>query len=148
MKKLLLLTVFCLTTMTLSAQTWTTQNTAFTAATRGIIDIQIVDANTVWAQAYDGALTTNNVQEFTRTTNGGTTWTPGTIDVGDTALGINSISAVSATTAWVDAVNPVDGTGSVIFKTTDGGVTWAQQNAGGYIAGASFIDGMHFFNAF
>ena len=147
MKKSLLLLSLSISSFVSFGQTWTTQNTSFAIDNRGIQDIQIVNATTVWAQGYDGAAPTNIVQEFTRTSDGGTTWTSGLIEVGDSALGINGISAVSATTAWVNAVNPTDGTGSVIYKTTDGGVTWAQQNATGFTAATSFIDGLHFFNA-
>jgi photosystem II stability/assembly factor-like uncharacterized protein len=85
-----------------------------------------VNANTVWALAYDGTDTTNNIQEFTRTTNGGSTWTAGVIDIGDTTLSINNICPVNATTAWLSAIDSTTGLGGV-YKTTDGGVSWELQ---------------------
>lgn len=130
-----------------NAQTWISQATGFDIASRGISEIHIVDANTVWALAFDGSGAAANVQEFTRTTDGGSTWTPGLIGMGDPNLEINSICAVDANTAWVSALIPADGNGQ-IFKTIDGGVTWEQQNPSGYqTTGSSFLNGVHFFDA-
>lgn len=147
MKKLLLSLSFVAFSSLSFAQLWTSQATGFTDASRGLEEIQIVNANTVWALAYDGANTSNVIQEFTKTTDGGTTWVPGVIDVGDTALGINNICAINNTTAWVSAVNGTDGTGSVIYKTSDGGATWNQQNSAGFIGATSFVNFVHFFDA-
>ncbi len=147
MKKSLLLSAALMFSGIMTAQ-WTAQATGFADASRGINEIRIVDANTVWGLAYDGSGAAATVQEFTRTTDGGTTWTPGLIDVGDTTLEINNISPVNATTAWVSAILGANG-GGVIFKTTDGGATWNQQNPNGYtsIAGGSFLNWVHFFDA-
>ena len=146
MKKLLL--TFCFLSVAFVNAQWVEQSSGFSVANRGISDIFIIDANTVWGLAYDGTpSSTAIVQEFTRTLDGGATWNSGTIDVGDTTLGINDLSPVNATTAWVSAINGTTGTGSSIWKTSDGGTTWSQQNAAGYTNAVSFIDGVHFFNA-
>ena len=155
MKKLLLTFSLIALTSTINAQ-WVTQNTNFTADSRGLSQISIVDANTVWALAYDGSGGGANVQEFTRTTDGGTTWTPGTINVGDTTLEINNISPVSATTAWASAIvnlgtptgpNASDGVGTIV-KTTNGGANWTPQCAACFqTVGSSFLNGVYFFNA-
>ncbi|MDI9256122.1 T9SS type A sorting domain-containing protein [Flavobacterium sedimenticola] len=147
MKKLLLSISFLSLGFAANAQSWTSQATGFNIASRGIEEINIVDANTVWGLAYDGSGAGATIQEFTLTTDGGATWTPGTINVGDPALGINNISPISATTAWVSAVNGTDGTGSVIFKTSDGGANWDQQNIGGFTNASSFVNYVHFFDA-
>ncbi len=146
MKKLLLLITFLFFGKSLQAQSWITQSTGFTAASRGLNDIKIVDANTVWALAYDGTTAATTVQEFTKTTNGGTTWTPGTINVGNTTNLITNISPISATTAWVGSVNSTAGLGGV-FKTSDGGATWVAQNATAYTATGAYFDSVHFFDA-
>lgn len=146
MKKLLLLLAFA-SSLGVNAQAWISQATGFTAPSRGIDEIQIVDANIVWAKAYDGSGGGAEVQEFTRTINGGTTWTPGIINVNDPALGINNIAPISATTAWVSAVNPTDGSGSCIYRTTDAGETWEQQNINGFTSPGSFVNFVHFFDA-
>lgn len=144
MKKLLL-SLSILASFTTNAQ-WTSQATGFDVASRGLSEIRIVDANTVWAVAYDGLVTTNNIQEFTRTTNGGNLWTSGTIDVGNNALSISNITPVNGTTAWVGAYDSTAGQGGV-FKTTDGGTTWQEQNAPAYNNSASWFNVVHFFDA-
>lgn len=143
-KKLLYLTLLA---STFANAQWTEQNTAFATPFRGIEEIKIVNATTVWARAYDGSGGGANVQEFTRTTDGGTTWTTGTINVGNTALDIVNISPVSATTAWAAAIDEATGLG-VIYKTTDSGVTWTRQNNAAFQTnGSSWLNGVHFFNS-
>jgi photosystem II stability/assembly factor-like uncharacterized protein len=132
---------------TINAQ-WTPQATGFSAAARGLNEIKIVDANIVWALAYDGSGDEANVQEMTLTLDGGATWESKTIELGNPDLEINNISPVSATTAWLSALIPADGSNCVIFKTEDGGETWNEQVTGGFITPTeSFINSVHFFNA-
>jgi photosystem II stability/assembly factor-like uncharacterized protein len=151
MKKLLLCFSLIALTSTINAQ-WTPQATGFSATSRGLNEIKIVDANTVWALAYDGSGLGSNVQEFTRTTDGGSTWTAGTIDVGNTVWELNNISPISATTAWVSAINNITGDANngvgYISKTSDGGVTWTPQCETCFqVAGSSFLNGVYFWNA-
>ncbi len=145
MKKLLLYFLL-ISSFGMKAQ-WTTQATGFTNVSEGVENISIIDANTVWVLGYDGSSTTPaNFQEYALTLNGGTTWTHGTINIGNTALEINNICPVSASTAWVSAVSPTAGMGGV-WKTTDGGSSWIQQNAAAYIDVASFMNTVYFFNS-
>ena len=152
MKKLLLTLSLIASFSTINAQ-WTSQGTGFSVASRGLSEIKIVDANTVWALAYDGstptppATTNPSIQEITLTTDGGGTWTAKTINIGDPLLEINNISPVSGTTAWLSALIPADGNG-VIYKTIDGGDNWTQQLATGFqTSGDSFLNGVYFWNA-
>ena len=152
MKKLLLTFSLIGLTSTINAQ-WTSQGTGFNVASRGLNEIKIVDANTVWALAYDGApitathTATDNVQQYTRTTDGGATWTSGPIEMGDATLEINNISPVNGLTAWVSALVPTDGNG-VVYKTIDGGTTWTQQLATGFqTSSQSFLNGVYFWDA-
>lgn len=150
MKKLLLTFSLIALTSTINAQ-WTSQSTGFSDAYRGLSEIHIIDANTAWALAYDGSGGGANVQEFTMTTDG-TTWTSGAIDVGNPVWEINNISPVSATTAWVSAINNISGDSEngvgYISKTSDGGVSWTPQcQACFQTAGSSFLNGVYFFNA-
>jgi photosystem II stability/assembly factor-like uncharacterized protein len=144
MKKLLLSLSFIAFSSAINAQ-WTSQATNFDTEVRGLSQIKIVDANIVWALAYDGSGLGANVQEFTRTIDGGASWNAGLIDLGNPDLEINNICPVSATTAWVSALIPAEGKG-VIFKTTDGGASWNQQLTEGFQAAASFLNGVYFFN--
>lgn len=155
MKKLLLSLSLIAFSSTINAQ-WTSQFSGFGDLSRGLNQIKIVDANTVWALAYDGSGAAANIQEFTRTTNGGASWTAGGIEFGDPDLEINNITAVSATTAWASAIinigtptapNPSDGVGTIV-KTTDGGASWTPQLTTGFqTVGSSFLNGVHFFDA-
>lgn len=147
MKKFLLSFSLLFVGLTLNAQSWTSQATGFDNISRGLSEIHIVNPTTVWALAYDGVSASNVIQEFTKTTDGGITWTPGTINVGDPTLTINNIAPISATTAWVSALTPTIGNNGVIYKTTNGGATWQQQNIGTFNAATSFINGVHFFDA-
>lgn len=147
MKKQLLTLVMAIFGSAAFAQSWTEQNTGFSTASRGISEIRIVNTNTVWALAYDGVTPTANIQEFTTTGDGGTTWTAGVIDLGDPTLKLTNITAFSPTTAWVGAFNETTGIGGV-WKTEDTGATWTQQNSSAFQTnGESWFNVVHFFDA-
>ncbi len=118
---------------------WATQSSGFTTVGLAINDISIVNANIAWATAFDtSGITVVNL--FTRTINGGTTWTPGSI-TGASALDLSSIYAYSKDTAWVSMVDNNAG-GGAIYRTNDGGVTWAQQTTAAFASptgAASFV---------
>ena len=148
MKKTLLLTsiAFCLllfNAITVKAQ-WTIQATGFTTASRGIEQIFIVNPYVVWATAYDGTAPTNYIREFTRTVNGGITWTPGTITfTNSTAYGVSNIFAFNDTICYA-CMFPITGTGGRIVKTIDAGLTWTEQTTAPFTN--SWADFVHFFN--
>ena len=126
---------------------WIIQNSGFSQASRGINHISIVDQNVIWATAYDGSGGTANVQQFTKTINGGTTWTPGNINVGNAGLGISMIHAINSTTAWLAAYPNAAGQVGGIWKTTNGGTTWTRQNTATFNNAASFTNVVYFWNA-
>lgn len=126
---------------------WVEQATGFSAQYRGINNISIVSSGVVWATAYDGSGGGANIQEFTKTTNGGTTWTPGTINVGNTGLGIAMIHAYDATTAWLAAYPNATGQTGGIWKTTNGGTTWVRQNTATFSNASSFTNVVYFWDA-
>jgi hypothetical protein len=152
MKKLLL-SALMLSAGVASAQ-WEEQNTGFDTPVRGVNEIDIVDENVVWALAYDGTAPTNDIFEFTMTTDGGANWTAGLIDTADAP--INNIDGVSATEVWVSSIASGEG-GHLYHYTTDVGI-WeeANPNAGTLAApqttapynyGLSFQNGVYFFDA-
>ncbi len=142
-KHLLFVLLFCGLFFASQAQ-WTEQATAFTAASRGIRFISAVDTNIVWATAYDGSTSgAPEIQEFTRTTNGGTTWTPGAIS-GYSGWGLSMICAVSDLKAWVPAWNPAGG-GTILY-TADGGATWTPQSTAVFSAPSGFPNVVHFWD--
>ncbi len=155
MKRLLLSVFFLSVTGAAVSQEWVEQNTNLPGVSRTVTKVDIVDANTVWALAFDGSSATPaNLQEFTKTTDGGVNWTTGVVEVFDTELTLTNISAVSGTTAFVGAVNADNGFGGV-YKTTDSGLNWENSNPTGYATDASitpsiassYFNVVHFFDA-
>lgn len=144
MKKLLL-TGVALVSMATQAQSWTPQGTKF-PLNFGVDEIAIVDANTAWTFAYDGSGAGTYPKIVSRTTNGGTTWTASTVaGPGSNAL-ISDIAAVDANTAWIITAPYAAGTnGNRIWKTTNGGASWAQQTSG--FASSSFGNQIYFWDA-
>ena len=147
MKKTLLSLIAVLVLTLGSYAQWVEQASGFATASRGIQDMQVVDANTVWATAYDGATPTNACSDFTRTINGGALWTAGTV-TGSTGTSIANITAISATEAWTCHYYP-SGTGTKdgIYHTTDGGATWTQQTTATFSNASSFPDCAWFWDA-
>ena len=112
-----------------NAQFWSEKATGFTAANRTLSSISIVNTSVIWAIALDNSAAPDyTIKEFTKSTDGGETWTPETINLGanTSGLGITSISAISDQIAWISAAPDVSDFGGV-WKTTDGGLTWTKQ---------------------
>lgn len=146
MIKKLLLSSLMLAGLSASAQSWTMQNVGFVSAGAYPFDISVPDANTAWCIAYDGSGGGANLQEFSRTTDGGNTWTAGLVTTG-TNLAFSCISAIDADTAYAMMYDAVAGAGGGIFKTTDGGSNWNQIAVGQIFDGTSFPNVVHFFDA-
>lgn len=125
---------------------WIKQNTGFTTASRGIDHIAIVNPYIVWASAYDGTGGNATIQEFTRTVNGGITWTPGTIVFANsTNYGITNLFPFNDTVCFAAMYPATAANGGVIVKTTDGGTTWSiLPNSPDY--STSWLDFVYFFN--
>jgi len=130
-----------------SPSAWVLQNTGFTTQYRGIDQIFIVDPNVVWAKAFDGTGNGEVVREFTKTTDGGTTWTQGTITfTGSTSYGVSNLHALSSTTAYA-CMYPTSGTGGKIVKTTNGGSAWTILTDADAYFPSSWANFVHFFNS-
>jgi photosystem II stability/assembly factor-like uncharacterized protein len=118
--------------VTIKAQ-WTPQVALLPTPNTGAISKSAVDTSVVWTLNID--LTHFNsegdpigpMNRFARTTNGGASWIQDTI-AGAFGLHPGSITAVDAQTAWVTMQDESHLTSGGIFKTTNGGVTWAKQN--------------------
>ncbi|MBN2680916.1 MAG: T9SS type A sorting domain-containing protein [Bacteroidales bacterium] len=145
MKKIYLFAILAFVCSTSFSQ-WIEQATGFSTASRGIKYISAVDENVVWATAYDGTTTTNYITEFTRTTNGGATWTAGTVTGYTSGYGSAMIFGLDANTAWMPVFNTSAG-GGKILKTTDGGTTWTAQTTAAFAAPAGFPNVIHFWDA-
>lgn len=157
MKKQLLSIFAAVAVSTVFAQTaspsWSiSQNAAFTNTAAGIRIIDAVDANVVWLTGFDGTAPSRNYSWFSRTTNGGTTFTAGTIFADTNNYVIANMEGVDANTAWVCAfqhgapysvANPG---GGGIFKTTNGGTSWVNMAPLGMLTNTaqSFADFVSF----
>ena len=93
MKKALLLVSVLILSLFANAQ-WTDQNSGFVSMAAGIFDIEVVDANVVWAIPYDGSGNGLALQEFTKTIDGGTTWVNGNVAILPLTSSIINISAL------------------------------------------------------
>jgi len=122
---------------------WVTQASSFANSSYGINSFSIVDANVVWATAYDTAYNTP-VRKFTRTINGGTTWSAKNVN-GANGWDFTSISAYNKDTAWVSMVDNNNG-GGIIYRTNDGGNNWTAQTTALFTSPDGWADFVHFFN--
>jgi photosystem II stability/assembly factor-like uncharacterized protein len=147
--KLKLLILSILFTSISYSQFWSERATGFTDASRGVNQIVILNNNDVWATAYDGSSAGANVQEFTKSTDGGETWTAGAINLGPATagIGIGCIAAVDSNTAWVTGFPNTAFDQKGIWKTTDGGTTWNKQDTALYTDGAAFPNIVYFWDA-
>jgi len=148
-KKLLLFLL--ISSFVANAQFWTEKATGFSNPSLTLNSISIVDANVIWANAYDNSDPMNTdftIHQFTRSVDGGNTWVAGTIDLGANSsdMDISSITAVSATTAWT-SVSPGATNNGGIWKTTDGGANWTQQPTALFNGVDSFPNFVHFWDA-
>jgi photosystem II stability/assembly factor-like uncharacterized protein len=140
MRKIVLAVTALFLSFTSIAQ-WLQQNAGFTNDTLGFYEMSLPDKNTAWAVCYDGKrglLSGRPVLDFTRTTDGGATWTAGKVGT-DRTLRFSNISAIDGKEAWVamhkmgpfsPATGAVFAKGGGVFHTIDGGITWEHTNPG------------------
>lgn len=129
MKKQLLFSLACLAlySSTLPAQ-WTNQGSGIDSPARIIGGLSVVDENVIWgiAWSFPGFFP---VFEFSRSTDGGLTWTSGIID-GNPDWYILQIHAFNDQIAWVTITDEEDPISGKVLKTSDGGATWTEQSTG------------------
>jgi photosystem II stability/assembly factor-like uncharacterized protein len=127
---------------------WAVQNTNFAAASRGIQSMHAISPDVVWGVAYNGVTPTAPTREFTRTTNGGATWTSGVITVAGvpSTYASANVAAISADTAVI-ALYPSASAGGALVKTTNGGATWTRIAPATFNRPDSFLNWVHFFDA-
>lgn len=140
MRKYLLLAVSIFLIFTVRGQ-WLQQNHGFTSDSVGFYEMSLPDENTVWTVCYDGwggLLSGRPMLDFTRTIDGGVTWTPGKLG-NDYTLRASNISAIDGQEAWVamHKIGPVPGNyygsfgkGGGVFHTRDGGISWEHTEPG------------------
>lgn len=108
-----LATMFLVLCDSIASAQWQRQTIATDAAFRGL---SAVSPKVAWVSGTKGT--------FGRTTDGGTTWTVGTVPDAE-KLDFRDVEAFGETTAYLLSAGP--GADSRIYKTVDGGKTWALQ---------------------
>ncbi|MDD3877961.1 MAG: T9SS type A sorting domain-containing protein [Bacteroidales bacterium] len=146
-KKLLILAAVLFIFKTQMGQAvWTQQNTNFTDYTTaiGVDQVSVVDENIVWVRGFNGTGSGPALKTFSRTNNGGTSWTSGHF----TQLGATEmpyvLGASSYTTAYVIVMDTVSYATS-LWGTTDGGTTWVKKTTM-YVGASSFANGVRFWD--
>jgi photosystem II stability/assembly factor-like uncharacterized protein len=81
---------------------------------------------------------------FAKTSDGGNTWSGGTIPMGPEPYASN-LCPISANTAWASGID-LDFV-NYVLRTDDGGVTWTRQLEDGFTGAASYVDFVHFWDA-
>jgi photosystem II stability/assembly factor-like uncharacterized protein len=124
---------------------WTQQPFSFAPANLVPLYVDAVDASTAWSLS-SGMLSRSTTNQVARTFNGGQNWTVLAIAAIDTDNEtIQSLSAVSPTTAWIVTVGLAGGR---VLKTADAGNTWTVQSTSSMFTGPdSYPNTIHFFNA-
>ena len=135
MKKLVLF-VFIAFSFGAQAQNFWTEVSPF-PSDYSVRQIAIVDANIVWVYGYNFNFPVTS-QSWSRSTDGGVTWTSGEINLGNLNLRISSIHATSANTAYATS-------NSGIWVTQDAGITWTQQ-ASAFTNSDSFANSVYFWD--
>lgn len=133
-----------------SPQWPTEQNTNFPIPVAGVKFIDAVDNNTVWLTGYDGSAPNRNYCFYSKSTDGGATFTSGpiftgtNIVTGDTSTYvIANLEGIDGNTAWLSTYrkggSPDRGN---VFKTTNGGGTWTNMNSAAMfsVVGQSFLN--------
>lgn len=151
MKKLLLFASFMVALSAQAQDYWTEQATSQPAASTGMRSISIVDDNIAWLSNSCGTTGCTPIRRYSKTTNGGTTWSTSAIDLGAQAanLEISNIWGVSADVAYASVFPTAAGVVGGVWQTTNGGTTWVRQNTASFNGadGASFCNLVHFWDA-
>lgn len=150
MKKLLLCSAVMLGFISAQAQDqfyWEEKSTGFSNTSTTMSHISYADANTVWICAADGSGGGGTYRNWGRSLDGGSTWTNGVINLGSNDLGIGSIQAISATTAYVAGFPNAATAQGGVWITTNSGATWTRQNTALFNTADSFANFVYFWNA-
>lgn len=126
------------------------QDAIFPAATPtapGIKFLDAVDANVVWTIGYEAAAASRNYCWYSRSINGGNTFSGGNVYADTSTYVIANMEGIDANTAWVSAfLKTTPANKGAIHRTTNGGATWSNMTAAGmYTNTTSFCDIVSFF---
>lgn len=123
---------------------WLQQATAFSEPNRGLNYISCVNDTVVWASAFNGDNPAYPCQDFTKTVDGGITWSAYTIPDAANQY-FSMIFAFNATTAWAPLYAHQNGVMG-LYCTSDGGTTWIRQESANFSLVGSFPNCVHFWD--
>jgi photosystem II stability/assembly factor-like uncharacterized protein len=137
MKKILLsifgaaLTIGAFAQQTPSPFWTTTLNTNFSNLAAGVVYLDAVDASNVWMIGNDGLAPGKFINQYSKSNNGGTSFTSGTIYADTNTYVVANLDGISGTTAWVSSYLKATQVQGAIHQTTNGGTTWTNMTAPG-----------------
>lgn len=131
--------------ITIGLSEWSPKASNLTEPLRGIKYMHAVNPDVVWATATDGRSGSQVIQEFTKTTDAGNTWTSGKIN-NCSGLEPAMIFGLSKDTAYVPMYKISGSRLQGIYVTADGGTTWNRQSTAKFDTVGSFPNVVHFFN--
>jgi photosystem II stability/assembly factor-like uncharacterized protein len=126
---------------------WTiSQNASFSITSAGVRFLDAVDQNTVWLLGYDGTAPGLDYNWWSKTTNGGATYTSGNVYADTNTYVPANMEGIDGNVAWVASYLKASQDRGAIHKTTDGGATWTNMAAPNMfsVAGTSFVDFVSF----
>jgi photosystem II stability/assembly factor-like uncharacterized protein len=137
----------CLQSQTVSPMWSTVQNSNFSVTAAGAWQLDAVNPNVVWALGFDTNSPSRNYNWFSTTSNGGGTYTSGSIFPDTNTYYVSGIEGIDANNAWTAAFYRSTQDKGVLYHTTDGGATWTNGAAANMytVAGTSFLDFVCFF---
>ncbi len=147
MKNTLFFLVSIMISICVQAQFWTQVDSDFPTVSTGISRFSIATENIAWGIGYNGINPNNNIQQFSKTTDGGITWEAGAFNVGNVGLGIGDITAIDSQTALITAYPRAAGQTGGVWKTSDGGTTWNNITTAAFNNVNSFANSIHLFNS-
>lgn len=142
-----LLSLLSIATMAITfGQSYTTQNSGIPKQSFGAREYSIVDQNTAWITYFDGSGSQTYPKYVGVTTNGGTNWKANLVSNLPSNALISDVGAIDGTTAFI-VTAPASGSGAAngLWKTTNGGTSWAKIT--GVFGTSSFGNIIHFFDA-
>jgi Secretion system C-terminal sorting domain/Photosynthesis system II assembly factor YCF48 len=156
MKKLLLSILTFTAVFNIANAQWVKQDTAFTGGPIPVTslnanDLFAVDANVVWAMSERPGTAASPQffsKQWSKTTDGGATWTHGTIGaLSDTNWRASNLTATDANHAYALFYGDNATSYGGLYQTADGGATWTLANIAWAGVASSFPNVVHFFDA-
>jgi len=128
------------------SNSWVEQSSGFQIPRRMVSYISAVDENVAWAIPRDGINEWGTpIREFTRTSDGGNTWSAGIIPDSEGLWAI-MVYGISEMKAYIPMFRMSGTKPKGIYVTNDSGFTWTRQETASFSSPYSFPVCIHFFN--